>query len=886
MTTRVSEVMTREYDCSSAEISLSASKVESGHQSLPPSSTTLAKSLTQRTIPSSPQHHRFNSVATTTASSTSSLQRSQSTDRPTSSPSSLQTSTSLGPPRGSCFSNQPTSSGKDARSPVSRRAPASRSSHGIATADGPPPALITQHSYHGDQWRSPPKSGQPHPPLVIHQQSQSTSTDTLTQTTKNKSQRDSEASSTQVKANDLLTRTGGMTAAPSSTDSHPELEEEKDTLRTLTGIPRTKSTITDPRSKPITSSREEDHSISSHEDLFLNLARADSEIAGAAEPARRSERRRVCHASFRVTVNASKLTFKQSQVSISGSQQTPRPRPSSSGQLASNGRATDEQPEAILPRWSQGYNDSPINKRHSSPRDRIYAASAHPLDQRRRYLHSEASSRASFATARTRNGSTPDPSPEQPNSFGRRQSVTESLSGLPSRGQRPSNRPYLSNGQLGSSPFASHSPIVDRDQARHPARIDGTESTISTTAPSTVWDELDDLKSRIRKLELTGKLPASSGAAISGAVGERPPTATTTITTASISPKHGQAKNNPTEASTIRESATAHPLLHSALANAKTIVDPKMYRILDEAASNALALVTMTRDSIDQSASTGSVVNLANPLAIDRQLRRKADSMCRSLTELCILLSEDKSNLDSKPHSRPQSRDTTTLGQKSEPAQEDIYNPHTFRASSLEPERSSSRIMSRLEARRASLLANSRESSQEPQTLPVQAPPSSASPAGAIGSDRASSSVARRRTGGPLDFENRPSSRATATEILSQRPSPQGRYSREYTSKHPLPNSLSTPTNNHVSTHLQHSQSVHSTLPARRNYRASASNSPATPEGIVNVQPRRYLGERATPALAEKTDEERLAEARQARVTSMGQHSSRRLRLVEGEGEG
>ncbi|KAL9610688.1 MAG: hypothetical protein Q9167_004636 [Letrouitia subvulpina] len=876
--------MTRENGGSSAEIPLSASEVESGHHSLPPSSTTLAKSLTQRTIPSSAQHHRFNSVATTTAASPSSLQRSQSTDRPTSSPSSLQTSNSLGPPRGSYFSNQPTSSGKEVRSPASRRAPASRSSHGIATADGPPPALITQHSYHGEQWRSPPKSGQLHPPLIIQQQSQTASTDSLTQTTKSKSQRDSQASSTQVKANDPLARAGGMTAAPSSTDPHPMLEEEEDTLRTLGGIPRTKSTIADFQSKPITSSREEDHPISSHEDLFLNLARADSEVAGAGEPGRRNERRRVCHASFQATVNTSKLTFKQSQVLISGSQQIPTSRPLSSGQPASNGRATgDGQPEAILPRWSQDYNDSSINKRHSSPRDRVYAASAHPLDQQRRYLHSEASSRTSFATARTRNGSTPDPSPEQPNSFGRRQSVTESLSGLPSRGYRLSSRPYLSNGQLGSSPFASHSPIVDRDQVRHPARIDGTESTISTTAPSTVWDELDDLKSRIRKLELTGKLPASSGAAISGAVGERPPTATTTITTASISPKHGQAKSNPTEASTIRESATAHPLLHSALANAKTIIDPKMYRILDEAASNALALVTMTRNSIDQSASAGSVVNIANPLAIDRQLRRKADSMCRSLTELCILLSEDKSNLDSKPRSRPQSRDTAIPGQKSEPAQEDIYNPNTLRASSLEPERTSSRIMSRLEARRASLLANSRESSQEPPTLPIQAPSSSASPAGAIGTDRASS-ITRRRTGGPMDFEIRPSSRATASEIVSQRPSPQGRYSKEYTSKHPLPNSLGTPTNN-ISTHLQHSQSVHSTLPARRNYRASMSNSPATPEGMVSVQPRRYLGERATPAPAEKTDKERLAEAMQARVTSMGQHSSRRLRLVEGEGE-
>lgn len=95
----------------------------------------------------SPHHHRFKSVIpinppTTVTPPTSGQQR------PTSSPSSLPGSTfSLSTARGSYLSSQPGSSGVESRSPANKRAPASRSSHGIATANGPPPALITQRSY-------------------------------------------------------------------------------------------------------------------------------------------------------------------------------------------------------------------------------------------------------------------------------------------------------------------------------------------------------------------------------------------------------------------------------------------------------------------------------------------------------------------------------------------------------------------------------------------------------------------------------------------------------------------------------------------------------------------------------------------------------------------
>lgn len=57
-------------------------------------------------------------------------------------------------PTGSYFAPQASASGLEARSPFNKRPPASRSSHGIETLSGPPPALITQRSYQGDSaWR-------------------------------------------------------------------------------------------------------------------------------------------------------------------------------------------------------------------------------------------------------------------------------------------------------------------------------------------------------------------------------------------------------------------------------------------------------------------------------------------------------------------------------------------------------------------------------------------------------------------------------------------------------------------------------------------------------------------------------------------------------------
>ncbi len=197
-------------------------------------------------------------------------------------------------------------------------------------------------------------------------------------------------------------------------------------------------------------------------------------------------------------------------------------------------RRLSDQPDAQRSRKLEDdlHNDNSarLATYRSLPREK--AASAHP---------GEDLGRAKMATSVLR------PSPLTPRAlafqdmgldgpiYGRRRpSITESTASAPrSSTYRQSN---LSYGRT-----YNPSPLVQ--QASHHGEglhgQEGTESSASTAAPSTVWDELDDIKSRIHRLELTGKIPATSGAAMSRVSDERPPTATTTVTTISTSPKRG-----------------------------------------------------------------------------------------------------------------------------------------------------------------------------------------------------------------------------------------------------------------------------------------------------------------------------------------------------------
>ena len=488
------------------------------------------------------------------------------------------------------------------------------------------------------------------------------------------------------------------------------------------------------------------------------------------------------------------------------------------------------------------------NFRDESSRDRPYAASAHPLDQRRRARYSGSNAKGTPSSPQQRDG-------DLPMTHGRRRSFHLS-----------------SHDKYNSSPLHEclGSSRGDNDVPRD--RGDGTESTVSTTAPSTVWDELDDLKSRIRKIELTGNLPPNSHAAMSNVYGDRPGTATTTMTTVSSSPKRRQGVNASPVASTTEEPHTAHlhPLLQSALSKARFAINPDLYKALEATSSDALALAAMTGGKGSQGGAAFPNSNL-----IDRKMRRKADNMCRSITELCIALTENVLQSEDADRVHPgNSATANSIAQRSQ-------DPRISRAVSEDPDfRASSRVMNRFEARRTSLLATSSfgvpSRRNSPQSSPLPTPTQERPPI-PNKLDRTSSVIRRRDEDSESNISRRPLSRG-APETGSHRPSPQTRTSREYTSQHPMPT---------ISHRLP---SVQSSVPQRKTYFPSSFvQSPNTP----NVQSgnRRYL-DRSTPP---STESARLAEARQRRIASLGQSSpanggsisgvsNGRLRQVEMEG--
>jgi hypothetical protein len=387
------------------------------------------------------------------------------------------------------------------------------------------------------------------------------------------------------------------------------------------------------------------------------------------------------------------------------------------------------------------------------------------------------------------------------------QSNAGSVSQLTSRSRRHSNanvdtlRPPT---RSRTSRLASEGLYADRFKVGENV---ATESTISTTAPSTVWDELDDLKSRIKKLELTGKLPPSSAAAMTST--ERPRTATTAATTTmSNSPKTKSAA--PPLPSTIEGiPSTVHPLLHEALNNAKSSLNQETYQKLQSTAQDALQLSSML--------STEGYGTNGSPLSpqTERQLRRRTESMCRSLTELAIAMLSDKQSVSS-PTARPGSREQHGSSVSTLRARGNSTDAATIDRAAIQ-----SRVQSRLENRRTSLLQQQQQSTPttEPQSTTrtemstFRTPPASVV-SGPISSrlSRTSTTTARARRSGAHSFldgaseDDSPSISSSAIRPVSRAmteltPSHQSTgpssyrslardratFSREYTKQHPLP---------------------------------------------------------------------------------------------------
>ena len=430
------------------------------------------------------------------------------------------------------------------------------------------------------------------------------------------------------------------------------------------------------------------------------------------------------------------------------------------------------------------------------------------------------------------------------------------------------------------------------------ARVDGTESTLSTTAPSTVWDELDDLKSRIRKLELTGKLPPSSQAAISGANQERPRTAATTASVLSTSPRHYRKASTPSADAENAVQNPVHPLLQSALAKAKTVLTNDVYMALEATITDALTLSTILGVNTAPSG-TVSVVN-GGYSSSERHSRRKADSLCRGLTELCLALTDEQLRRD-----RPRSSHAGgAQSQRSNGGENGSVTPtYSYqRASSHEPEgierierrqSISSRLPSRLEARRASII------SQSPGTPVTDTKPAPSSPGAGLPPSRLhriSTSLRTRRP--PTDEENgetaTPHNRSLSrafTEIGTPSPaqsiSPQQRFSRDHSVSRSIsiagtqnqeqglgisPRSAhfqsSTPSQAPSSLPRTPSTLSQTGIPFRRSYATPSVYSPATSRSNIQAGSRRYGLSPATPASGAEDSPRSQLEPSQTRIST------------------
>ncbi|KAG8427244.1 hypothetical protein J3459_007386 [Metarhizium acridum] len=548
--------------------------------------------------------------------------------------------------------SSPSATGTGTTKHPSRRGPASRSSNGVSTFDGPPPSLNTQRLHGVEAVARTTAQPQPLP---------------LPETPRTES--------TQGQRELLLLKR--LSESSSSDDNrHPSPQRPPVSYRpTHKRHSIQPATVTPGRVPPIRSFRSSDSRKSLTQDMNPTSRPHDLGELYATSPEDQSPQNfEGRHVQGGVSLNDGESgrqddggdiflriardeqirrlrgdeNLDDAQSSVSGIRRSSHRRPLSTvvpsyhhqtSPPRQRRRLSDQQdrPRPIHLEDDQGSEISRTTTFRSLVREK--AASVHPGEEILRTRSGGANLRPSPLSARSTVGY--DNSQEVSSYARRRASITDSNSTV---GRTPGYRPsgLIQARNYGSSPLSRTIDLQNKTGTEAPHGIEGTESTASTAAPSTVWDELDDLKSRINRLELTGKLPSTSGAAVSGMSEERPATATTTVTTLSGSPKR-QANGQIAEvSSTTSSQREAHSLLLDALRNSKRHVSWEVYQALESVAKEAMALSSMmgTPGQPGPISSAASVIGTGGTAVTDRQLRRKADSVCRSLTELCVALGE------------------------------------------------------------------------------------------------------------------------------------------------------------------------------------------------------------------------------------------------------
>ncbi|KAF2664167.1 hypothetical protein BT63DRAFT_102594 [Microthyrium microscopicum] len=624
---------------------------------------------------------------------------SRATVNPSPSLSGLLSPTSANPAQSRAQSRS--SSTSERRGSSARRPPASFSANGIETSYGPPPALITRGSYHSELARL---AQNPAASTFAAQKQKPYNSGTLPLTVNTSAarsdfssrprSRDQSSDSAQQQAQGLLSPT---------TFEHNEMESLDAIMRKNQSQWRqaapSESAFDIVHRKMQRAQRQPSEegieSSQSSEDLFLKLG---DEGTLQEEETHRQEEEEIADVTSQLDHLQIRGRRPTERNLLQNDLQLSRRRNSSPLDTGDSGRYSAMQNMTAYRRPSGAASVIGVSTRTSTTlQDRQNIASYRP-----RYSGPQTPSVVSRASEYTSTNQ-------------RRASVADQFPGRSY--QRISRLNY-------STTPTEQSPKATRSSYQQDPRTDG-ESVVSTVQ-SNVWDEMAERKSHVHRID-HGR--GYSGAAGSNGSGERPRTATTTITTVSSSPKLPMGfKSTANGNQGGQEASNIHPNLHQSLARCKTTLSPAVYRALETSASGALEMAMAARGVIP----SGSVYSSAtgtNSLAGDRQMKRKADNLCRNITDLCVALLDD--------HPRPVSPEATkrlsiqTLGQnrasrdsaQNTPQTPGESAPRTYsRHMSLEPEErearpASSRALERLEARRASNLGSNSAASSPRESL-------------------------------------------------------------------------------------------------------------------------------------------------------------------------
>lgn len=312
MAARVAEIDPREpkpdtshlFPTTSIAVTALQSKTSDKHSLSTGQSAPGAGDSSSATKSANSRHHhlRNNSATVISTPINTSIPRPSDTSsakRPVSSPSTP----SYSPSTSTYFTKQPGGLGFDPRSPPSRRQPASRSSHGIETLTGPPPALITQRSYTTDSaWKqTTPLDGSRHSKYRSDTQK---SIDLIKSAQLTAGETDGGVASkprTSVHRRPEMAgeKTGMMAAIEKRHRGHDE--DQDSTLRNFGPVASSylDFAANEKRSGHVTINDADEQTKSSQEDVFLILARSNSLAGNAKDITLKGERRRVSSDSWR-----------------------------------------------------------------------------------------------------------------------------------------------------------------------------------------------------------------------------------------------------------------------------------------------------------------------------------------------------------------------------------------------------------------------------------------------------------------------------------------------------------------------------------------------------------------------------------------------------------